>query len=174
MRFAKLLRLPFARLLYVMSVRTRIIVLAVIPPVGFLANGITFMSSEGEVSAAFQAVKHSAALADASRDFKSAIAEMRISVKDFSAAPKEELIKTFKVAGTVGQQSAAVASITEGVNRASGEARTGAEAMGRVSRVTADVRATAADVKGLADSVAVEAESHEAEVRQFLTNVQAA
>jgi hypothetical protein len=115
MRFAKLLRLPFARLLYVMSVRTRIIVLAVIPPVGFLANGITFMSSEGEVSAAFQTVKHSAALADASRDFKSAIAEMRISVKDFSAAPKEELIKTFKVAGLTAFRSLDTIEASEGL-----------------------------------------------------------
>jgi methyl-accepting chemotaxis protein len=78
------------------------------------------------------------------------------------------------IAATVGQQSRAVSSITEGVNRASGEARTGAEAMSRVSGVTDDARATAAHVKGLADAVAIEAESLEAEVRQFLTNVQAA
>jgi len=76
------------------------------------------------------------------------------------------------VAGTAGQQNAAVLSITEGINRASGEARTGAEAMSRVSGVTADARGTTADVKTLA--VAVEAESLEAEVRQFLSNVQAA
>jgi methyl-accepting chemotaxis protein len=35
-------------------------------------------------------------------------------------------------------------------------------------------RTTASDVKALADAVAVEAESLEAEVRQFLANVQAA
>ena len=78
------------------------------------------------------------------------------------------------VAATVDQQNSAVASIAEGVSRASGEARTGAEAMSRVAGVTTDARATAADVKDLADAVAVEAEGLEAEVRQFLTNVQAA
>ena len=78
------------------------------------------------------------------------------------------------VAGTVDQQSAAVSSITEGVTRASGEAQTGATAMSRVAGVTADARGTAANVKTLADSVALEAESLETEVRQFLTNVQAA
>jgi methyl-accepting chemotaxis protein len=78
------------------------------------------------------------------------------------------------VAGTVDQQSAAVSSITEGVTRASGEAQTGATAMSRVAGVTADARGTAANVKGLADSVALEAENLESEVRQFLNNVQAA
>jgi methyl-accepting chemotaxis protein len=78
------------------------------------------------------------------------------------------------VAGTVDQQSAAVSSITEGVSRASGEAQTGAAAMSRVAGVTAEARGTAANVKGLADSVALEAENLESEVRQFLTNVQAA
>jgi methyl-accepting chemotaxis protein len=78
------------------------------------------------------------------------------------------------VAATVDQQNAAVSSIAEGVNRASGEARIGAESMSRVAGVTTDARATAAGVKELADAVAVEAEGLETEVRQFLTNVQAA
>src|SRR5262245_54926659 len=78
------------------------------------------------------------------------------------------------VAATVDQKSSAVASIAEGVGRASDEARVGAEAMTRVAEVTASARSTAPGVKDLADSVAVEAESLEAEVRQFLDNVQAA
>lgn len=78
------------------------------------------------------------------------------------------------VATTVDQQNDAVASIAEGVSRASGEARTGAEAMSRVAGVTTDARATASDVQNLADAVAVEAEGLEAEVRRFLANVQAA
>ncbi|MDO8874860.1 MAG: methyl-accepting chemotaxis protein [Pseudolabrys sp.] len=78
------------------------------------------------------------------------------------------------VAATVDQQNSAVASIAEGVSRASGEARNGAEAMIRVAGVTTDARATAADVKDLADAVAVEAEGLETEVRQFLSEVQAA
>ena len=57
---------------------------------------------------------------------------------------------------------------------ASGEARGGADAMSKVAGVSTDARTTASDVKDLADAVAVEAENLEAEVRQFLTNVQAA
>ena len=46
--------------------------------------------------------------------------------------------------------------------------------MARVAGVSTDARATAAGVKALADAVAVEAESLEADVRQFLQDVQAA
>jgi methyl-accepting chemotaxis protein len=77
-------------------------------------------------------------------------------------------------AATVDQQNSAIASIAEGVGRASGEARVGAEAMSRVAGVTTDARSTASGVKDLAGSVAVEAEGLEAQVRQFLNNVQAA
>ena len=46
--------------------------------------------------------------------------------------------------------------------------------MSRVAGVTTDARSTASDVKDLADAVAIEAEGLEVQVRQFLTNVQAA
>jgi methyl-accepting chemotaxis protein len=46
--------------------------------------------------------------------------------------------------------------------------------MSRVAGVTAEARGTAADVKSLADTVAIEAESLETQVRQFLADVQAA
>jgi membrane protein len=72
-------------------------------------------------------------------------------------------------ATTVDQQNSAIASIAEGVGRASGEARVGAEAMSRVAGVTTDARSTASGVKDLAGSVAVE--GLEAQVRQFLNNV---
>jgi methyl-accepting chemotaxis protein len=78
------------------------------------------------------------------------------------------------IAATVDQQNSAVASITEGVNRASGEARIGAEAMSRVADVTADARSTASGVKDLVDSVGLETEGLEAQVCQFLSSVQAA
>jgi methyl-accepting chemotaxis protein len=78
MRF---INLPFSfnrvsRLLTSISVRTRIVVLALIPVVGFLANGLTYFSGEGDVGTAFETVKHSTGLADTSRDFKSAIASI--------------------------------------------------------------------------------------------------
>jgi methyl-accepting chemotaxis protein len=106
MTFSTLFRLPLHRFLFSLSVRSRVIVLAVIPVIGFVANGLTYHVGEDQVAAAFQSTKHSAALADASRDFKSAIAEMRIAAKDFSTKPKNDLIKIFELS-----ESAAIHSL---------------------------------------------------------------
>ena len=40
------------------------------PVIAFVANGVTYMSSEREVGTAFESVKRSGALAEASREFK--------------------------------------------------------------------------------------------------------
>jgi methyl-accepting chemotaxis protein len=79
-----------------------------------------------------------------------------------------------RVAAAVEEQNAAVATIAEGVNRASAEARSGAEAMTRVASASADARMTADDVKGLAETLAGDAERLDAEVRSFLSEVRAA
>jgi methyl-accepting chemotaxis protein len=107
------------------------------------------------------------AIQSATADAASALEQVNNIIRDMATIAA-------MVAGTVDQQSAAVSSITEGVTRASGEAQTGAAAMSRVAGVTAEARGTASDVKGLADTVALEAESLESEVRRFLNNVQAA
>ena len=107
MRFTNLSN-PFNRLAHMLtsfSVRTRIIVLALIPVVGFLANGLTYLAGEGEVDTAFQTVQRSAGLADASRDFKNAVSTMQIAVKDFSAAPSSDLVATFDRAYYLALQS---------------------------------------------------------------------
>jgi methyl-accepting chemotaxis protein len=78
------------------------------------------------------------------------------------------------VAATVEEQNNAVSSIAQGVTRASTAAKTGADAISRVAGVSNGARATAADVKALADALATESETLEAEVRRFLTDVQAA
>ncbi len=78
------------------------------------------------------------------------------------------------VAAAVEEQNAAVSTIAEGVNRASSEARTGAEAMTRVASASADTRATADEVKALAETLAGDAERLEDEVRHFLSEVRAA
>ena len=93
-RLAPLSRLP--RLLSSLSVRTRIVVLALIPVAGFVGNGITYLSGEDAVGTAFKTVQQSEALADASRDFKSAVNTMRIVVKDFSAKPSDDLVVQFE------------------------------------------------------------------------------
>ena len=78
------------------------------------------------------------------------------------------------VAAAIEEQTAAVGSIAAGVNRASSEARAGAEAMARVAGASTDARATADDVKALASQLSNEAESLDTEVRRFLAEVRAA
>jgi methyl-accepting chemotaxis protein len=79
-----------------------------------------------------------------------------------------------RVASAVEEQNAAVATIAQGVNRASVEARSGAEAMTRVAGASADARSTADDVKALAEALSGDAEELDAEVRRFLSEVRAA
>jgi len=76
--------LSLNRLLTRFSVRTRIIVLAVAPLVGFACNAAIYSVGEREVDNAFQTVDHAHRLADASRDLRNAIALMRIALKDFA------------------------------------------------------------------------------------------
>ena len=83
------------------SVRTRIVLLALIPVAGFVANGFTYTSGEGDVGRTFGTSTRSAALADASRDFKSAVASMRIVTKDFSVKPNDSLVAGFEYAYAV-------------------------------------------------------------------------
>src|SRR5690349_8985424 len=77
------------------SVRARIVAIAVLPLIGFAANGVAFTSSEAEVDAAFQSVRQAASLADASREFKVALTSMRMSAKDFVAQPSYDLVNRF-------------------------------------------------------------------------------
>jgi methyl-accepting chemotaxis protein len=88
--------LPFRRFRMTLSVRARIAVLALIPVVGFVANGLNFMSSEDTVERAFDSVRRAATLAEASRDFKGALATMQASARDMATRPARELIKDFE------------------------------------------------------------------------------
>ena len=83
------------RALFVLSVRSRVTALAFIPVIGFTVIGMAYVASEQEIENAFETVRASSALADASRDFKSAIANMRITAKEFAAWPGENKIKAF-------------------------------------------------------------------------------
>ncbi|MGV3633799.1 MAG: methyl-accepting chemotaxis protein [Pseudorhodoplanes sp.] len=103
----------------------------------------------------------------AAADASQAIAQINHIIEDMSALAAN-------VAATVEQQNSAVTIIAEGVSSASGAARTGADAMSRVSSATMEARATAADVRALADALANEAEGLDSQVRQFLIKVQAA
>jgi methyl-accepting chemotaxis protein len=88
--------LPFSRVRMTLSVRARIAVLALIPVVGFVANGLNFMSSEDTVERAFDSVRRAATLAESSRDFKGALATMQSSARDMATRPAAVLIKDFQ------------------------------------------------------------------------------
>src|SRR6478736_8986716 len=90
-----------------------------------------------------------------------AIYQMNATITEMSA-----IAATVSV--TVEEQNTAVSSIADGVNRASLEAQSGAEAMSRVAGTSTEARVTAGDVKSLADTLSAEAESLDAEVQRFL------
>jgi methyl-accepting chemotaxis protein len=107
------------------------------------------------------------AIQSAAVDSAEAIQQVNAIITEMSAIAST-------VAITVEEQNAAVSSIADGVNRASLEAQTGAQAMSRVAGASTGARATAADVKSLADTLSAEAENLDSEVMRFLADVQAA
>ena len=66
-----------------------------IPVIGFLANGVEFMVAQSEVEDAFRSAHQAAEVADASREFKMALAAMRMSAKEFAARPSYDLVDAF-------------------------------------------------------------------------------
>jgi len=72
-----------SRLSSALSVRSRLIVLSLIPVIGFAAVGLSYLSSERAVDQAFSSVEQSARLAETSRAFKDALVAMQMSAKDY-------------------------------------------------------------------------------------------
>jgi methyl-accepting chemotaxis protein len=139
------------------------------------ASGKCFAVAASEVkSLAGQTAKPTKEIAKQIGSIQSAAADSGQAIKQVNAIISRISSIATIVAATVDQQNSAVPSIAEGVRRASGEACTGADAIALVTGVTSNARSTAGDVKELAGSVAIEAESLEAEVRQFLADVQTA
>jgi len=101
MRFKRLsslpakLRLRGPSLLSRLSVRTRVVVLALIPVAGFLANGVSFNAGEIAVDRAFESVRQVTSLADKSRDFRSAAVAMQTAARNFGRDPQTSHIETF-------------------------------------------------------------------------------
>src|ERR1700722_12946164 len=78
-----------------LSVRSRIAAIAVVPVIGFLANGLAFTGGETQVGSAFESVQGAAVLADASREFKAALARMQMASKDFVVQPADDVAAAF-------------------------------------------------------------------------------
>jgi methyl-accepting chemotaxis protein len=140
---------------------------------GEAGRGFAVVASEVKMLAA-QTAKATEEIAAQVGAIQSATADAAQVIEQVNAIIEEMSAIASTVAVTVEEQASAVATIAEGVNRASYEAQTGAEAMSRVAGASTDARSTAADVKALADTLASEAESLDAEVRRFLTEVRAA
>src|SRR5262245_54249139 len=87
-----------ARLISRVSVRARIVIIAMCPVFGFLANGIEFRSAQSEVGRAFRSAHQAAEVAEASREFKLALTAMRMSAKQFAAHPSYDLVGAFGTA----------------------------------------------------------------------------
>src|SRR6266545_18361 len=140
---------------------------------GAAGKGFAVVASEVK-SLAGQTSKATEEIAGQVGAIQSAVADAAEAIEQVNGIIEEMSAIASTVAATVEEQNQAVTAIAEGVHRASGEARTGAEAMSRVAGATSDARATAVDVKALADTLAIEAESLDGEVRRFLADVQAA
>src|SRR5690348_8405468 len=140
---------------------------------GESGKGFAVVASEVK-SLAAQTAKATEEIAQHIGSIQSAAADAAQAIDQVNDTLRELSGIAATVAATGDQQSSGVASLGQGGNRASAEARTGAQWMGRVAEVTTDAGATAGDVKHLGDAVALEAESLGAEVRRFLSNVQAA
>jgi methyl-accepting chemotaxis protein len=140
---------------------------------GEAGKGFAVVASEVK-SLANQTARATEDIAGQIGAIQSAAAEAAQAIEQVNAIIEEMSAIAATVASTVEEQNSAVASIADGVNRASLEARTGAEAMSRVAGASTDARSTAGDVRALADALAIEAESLDGEVRRFLAEVRAA
>jgi methyl-accepting chemotaxis protein len=99
------MKLSINRLISKVSVRTRIAILALIPVAGFLVNGVAFKTGGSEIESAFDIVKNAAALSDASREFRGALAAMGMRTREFAAEPSQELVKSFEAAHAVAMRT---------------------------------------------------------------------
>ena len=71
------------------------VVLAAIPVIGVLAIGLAFMTGDFEVGRAFDSVHRDSAVADASRDLKTALLMMRAATTEYVARPSDQQAQDF-------------------------------------------------------------------------------
>ena len=140
---------------------------------GESGRGFAVVASEVK-SLAAQTARATEEIAGQIGAIQSATADATYAIEQVNAIIVEMSQIASAVATTVEQQNEATTAIAGSVTRASTEAHGGAEAMSRVAETSQDARTTAGDVKALADTLSVEAEGLESEIRRFLAQVQAA
>ncbi|MDQ2084719.1 hypothetical protein RA307_31445, partial [Xanthobacteraceae bacterium Astr-EGSB] len=87
-----------ARVASALSVRVRIVMLAVIPLVGFLAVGAVYTNGGRTIDRAMSESQESAQVADASRELKASLGQVMVAATGFSARPSEKGVKEFAAA----------------------------------------------------------------------------
>jgi methyl-accepting chemotaxis protein len=140
---------------------------------GEAGRGFSVVASEVK-SLANQTASATQEIAGQISSIQSAVAEASQALTEANKIVDELSQIASAVAITADQQNQAVASITTGVNRASAQACLGAEAMRHLSGISSNARGNAAQVKELADRLALAGQILESEVREFLTEVLAA
>jgi methyl-accepting chemotaxis protein len=99
------MRSRLAALMPSLSVRTRIVCLAVIPIIGIVTGGTAFMAGDAEVDRAFASSGQAAQVVDASRELMIALMTLDKSVKDFLKDPSYGIVKVFAASQSRARQS---------------------------------------------------------------------
>jgi methyl-accepting chemotaxis protein len=94
-----------AQLFSKLSVRARIVALALIPVIGILATGIAFMVGDFAVGRSFNTVQHDSGVAATSRELETGLLMMRLASMEFASHPSAQRVNDFQDAQGKAMQS---------------------------------------------------------------------
>jgi methyl-accepting chemotaxis protein len=100
--------LPRRRFEWLHSIRTRIVFLALIPVVGFLANGVSFEFNERQADRVFANSTISQRLMEAGLELKAALTALQSTARDFAMQPTAARIESFETAKNAAGSSIAI------------------------------------------------------------------
>ncbi|MCC6775781.1 MAG: HAMP domain-containing protein [Hyphomicrobiales bacterium] len=86
-------RLAPKHLISRLSVRARIVTITLIPVLGFLASSFAYVAGERDVERALESVRQATALADASREFKTAVTLIQAAARIFAVNPRSNYLQ---------------------------------------------------------------------------------
>ncbi len=94
-----------AQLFSKLSVRARIVALALIPVIGILATGIALMVGDFAVGRSFNTVQHDSGVAATSRELETGLLMMRLASMEFASHPSAQRVDDFQDAQGKAMQS---------------------------------------------------------------------